>query len=63
MAPGNATIDYKRGIAFVNRVRVAEWKVSGGDGKVIIDESKLKNAEIDVDAEKIYDALNEVLQQ
>ena len=61
--PGDVTIDYERGIAFVNRLRVAKWSTNGETNMVMIDESKLKDAKIDVEAEKIIDAMNELLQE
>ena len=61
--PDNVTIDYKRGIAFVDRVRVAEWDSSGAVGRMVIKQENLKDAKIEVAADKIHDAVGELLQE
>ena len=56
-------IDYNRGVVFVNRTRIAEWKLSGNTTRVVADASKLKEVNINVEPEKIYDAVDELLQE
>ena len=61
--PEDIKVDYKRGFIFVKKVIVAEWTLSGNAGKVVADASKLQEANINVDPEKIHDAVRELLQQ
>ena len=55
--------DYKRGVLFINRVRIAEWKCASGEEKMVIDETKLKEVNITANPDKIYDALRELMSQ
>ena len=47
----------------MNRTRIAEWKLSGNTTRVVADASKLKEVNINVEPEKIYDAVDELLQE
>ena len=51
--------DYKRGVIFLKKYRVAEWKSE----KMCIDPVKLKESGIDVEAARIDDAMREMLQE
>ena len=62
-APSSVKVDYTRGLIFVNRTRIAEWKTCGDASKVVADVAKLNAVNIDIDPEKIYDAVDELLQQ
>ena len=61
--PSSIRVDYNRGLVFMNRLRLAEWKVSGSTGQIITDASKLKELNIAVDSDKIQDAVEELVQQ
>ena len=61
--PSSIKIDYNRGDVFVNRTRIAEWKLFGNTTRVVADASKLKEVNINVEPEKIYDAVDELLQE
>ena len=64
LAPADTVkIDHKRGIVFVGRIRVAEWKADGPDNKLIASPEKLKQAHIDVNPTKLYDALEELMNE
>ena len=56
-------VDYKRGIVFVNNIRVAELNTTDGVDKLKIDPVKMKDANILVEPQKIYDAVAELMQQ
>ena len=61
--PMDVKIDYKRGIIFVKRVRIAEWTFADGKELVAANEAKLKEIGINVQAAKIHDAVDELMQQ
>ena len=58
-SPENVNIDHKRGFVYVHRVRVAEWKQT----QIVIDPAKLKDVNINVEIEKIQDALAELVSE
>lgn len=62
-SPEDIFVDYKRGLIIINKVRVAEWKTVNGHDKLVADESKLKDVQIDIEPEKLYDAMAELLQE
>ena len=59
----NIKIDYKRGIVFVDRKRVAEWTASVDGDKLVINKAKMEAAGIQVDLAKMYDAVEELVQE
>jgi uncharacterized coiled-coil protein SlyX len=61
--PANVRIDYKRGIVFANRKRVAEWTASENGEQLAISKVGLQVAGIKVDAEKLNDAVAELMQE
>jgi hypothetical protein len=61
--PANVRIDYKRCIVFANRERVAEWTASENGEQLAISKVGLQVAGIKVDAEKLNDAVAELMQE
>ena len=61
--PTNVRVDYKRGFVFINKVRAAERKMTDGSERVIADPDKLREAGLDVDASKLHDAVDELMQE
>jgi hypothetical protein len=62
--PEDVKVDYKRGIVFVSRLRVAEWKNSAdteSTDNLVIDQNAMQQVGIDVEPKKIYDAGAELL--
>ena len=59
----NVYVDYKRGVIFVGKVRIAEWQVAGDESKLVIEAANLKNAKIDAEPKMLYDALAELVKQ
>ena len=60
--PLKIKIDYKRGIVFVDRCRVAECKSTESDA-LSCERSKLIEARIHVDPAKLLDAVDELMQE
>ena len=56
-------VDYKRGLVFVDNIRIAELKSVDGVNKLKIDPVKMKDANIMVEPQKIYDAVDELMLQ
>ena len=46
-----------------NQIRVAEWQADGPDNKLITSPEKLTQAHINVDPAKLYDALEELMNE
>ena len=62
--PEDVKVDYKRGIVFVRRLRVAEWKDAADPectDNLVIDQETMQQVGNDVEPNKIYDAVAELL--
>ena len=51
--PTDVRVDYRREIAFVKGLRVAEWTKVGNHETLVLSAEKLKEVGIDVDPEKL----------
>ena len=61
--PADIRIDYKRGLVMANKKRVAEWTASGSGDKLVIGKVGLTAAGIQVDPDKLDDAVAELMQE
>ena len=61
--PAHVRIDYRRGIVFANKKRIAEWTSSPSGDELTISEVGLKAADIKVAVDKLKDAVAELVQE
>ena len=61
--PANIRIDYKRGFVFANKKRIAEWTTNDNNDRLEINKDGLTDAGINVDLDKLHDAVVELMQQ